>query len=217
MSYLRSIQYLGMRFDELLLIIQAAITGYTSEGCRTPTVLATGQGTGGLVLQNDTDPPYWFEDAKYRFLRMVGTHLDKAGGEQDGDNIPVSAQLKAVSSMDEATDIVVAAITNRLAKQLLMSPDDLDSSKAIGRLGVDSLIAVELRNWMFRELGSDVGMFEILGGDAMSSLAAKIAQTSKFLPKTLGEAGEGKENPEEANAFDVKGAITSSHFPELNS
>jgi len=219
MSYLRSIQYLGMRFDELLLCIQAAITGYTGEGCRTPTVLATGQGTGGLVLQNDTDPPYWFEDAKYRYLRMVGTHLDKAvGGDQEGDSVPPSAQLKAVTSLDEATDIVVAAITNRLAKQLLMSPDDLDSSKAIGRLGVDSLIAVELRNWMFRELGSDVGMFEILSGDAMSSLAAKIARTSKFLPKTLGEAGGDAKarDAAEANAFDVKGSITSSHFPELN-
>ncbi|KAK5055268.1 hypothetical protein LTR84_013018 [Exophiala bonariae] len=215
MAYLRSIQYLGMRLDELLLLIQAAITGYTTEGCHTPTVLAAGLGTGGLVLQNDTDPPFWFDDAKYRHLRILGTHLENAGGDEDGGSIPVSTQLKAVTSIESATDIVLTAITNRLAKQLLMLSDDLDASKSIGRLGVDSLIAVELRNWMFRELGSDVGMFEILGDEPMSNIAAKIAGTSKFLPKSLVEAGEGKDT-EEANTFDVKGPITSSHFPELS-
>src|SRR6202012_6007395 len=161
-AYLGSIQYLGMRFDELLLLIQAAITGYTMEDCRTPTVLAAGQGTGGMVLQQDAELPFWFVDAKFRYLRMVGTHLDNDTGDQDGDSVPASAQLKAASSLEEATEIVVTALTNKLAKQLLMSPDDLDSTKAVGRLGVDSLIAVELRNWTFRELGADVGMFEIL-------------------------------------------------------
>jgi hypothetical protein len=97
--------------------------------------------------------------------------IENAAGDKDGDSIPVSAQLKAASSIEEATEIVVTAITNRLAKQLLMFPDDLDPTKAICRLGVDSLIAVELRNWMFRELGSDVGMFEILGDEPMSHIA----------------------------------------------
>ncbi|KIW56108.1 hypothetical protein PV05_04791 [Exophiala xenobiotica] len=212
MAYLRSIQYLGMRFDELLLLIQAAITGYTMEGHKTPTVLAAGLGTGGLVLQHDVDPPFWFDDAKFRHLRMVGTHSNDAGGDQDGGSVPVSAQLKAATSLNEAGELVTMAITNRLAKQLLMSPDDLDSMKPISRLGVDSLIAVELRNWIFREVGADVGMFEILSEEPMCNLAVKIAGMSKFLPKSLSEGGQddGKDN-----AFEVKGAITSSHFPDL--
>lgn len=216
LAYLRSIQYLGMRFDELLLLIQAAITGYTMEDCRTPTVLAAGLGTGGMVLQHDADLPFWFDDAKFRHLRMVGTHIDNTDSDQDGDSVPASAQLKAASSIDEATDIVVTALTNKLAKQLLMSPGDLDSTKAVSRLGVDSLIAVELRNWTFRELGADVGMFEILSDEPMCSLAVKIAGMSKFLPKSLVENGEGK-NKEDDNAFDTKRPITASQLPELSS
>ncbi|KAK6383872.1 Type I Iterative PKS [Exophiala oligosperma] len=213
MAYLRSIQYLGMRFDELLLLIQAAITGYTMEGYHTPTVLAAGLGTGGLVLQHDVDPPFWFDDAKFRHLRIVGTHSNDSSDDQEGGSVPVSAQLKAATSLNEAGELVTAAITNRLAKQLLMSPDDLDSMKPISRLGVDSLIAVELRNWIFREVGADVGMFEILSEEPMCNLAVKIAGMSKFLPKSLTEGGE-----EEAkdNAFEQKGAITNSHFPDLS-
>lgn len=214
LAYLRSIQYLGMRLDELLLLLQAAITGHTMEDRLTPTVLAAGLGTGGMAMQQDAELPFWFDDAKFRYLRMVGTHLDNDTGDMDGDSVPVSAQLKAASSMDEATDIVVTAFTNKLAKQLLMSPGDLDSTKTVSRLGVDSLIAVELRNWTFRELGADVGMFEILGDEPMCSLAVKIAGMSKFLPKTLVEGGEGQ-GQEEDNAFEVKGHITASCLPNL--
>ncbi|KAL6244509.1 Type I Iterative PKS [Rhinocladiella similis] len=213
MAYLRSIQYLGMRFDELLLLIQAAITGYTMEGHHTPTVLAAGLGTGGLVLQHDVDPPFWFDDAKFRHLRIVGTHSNDLSDDQDGGSVPVSAQLKAATSLNEAGELVTAAITNRLAKQLLMSPDDLDSMKPISRLGVDSLIAVELRNWIFREVGADVGMFEILSEEPMCNLAVKIAGMSKFLPKSLSEGGE---EDAKDNAFEQKGAITNSHFPDLS-
>jgi hypothetical protein len=213
MAYLRSIQYLGMRFDELLLLIQSAITGHTMEA-PTPTVLAAGLGTGGLVLQNDTDPPFWFDDAKYRHLRAVDTHLRDDGHEEGDGSVPPSVQLKAVTSVAEAADVVVAAITHRLARQLLMSPDDLDALKPISRLGVDSLIAVELRNWMFRELGADVGMFEILADEPMCQLAVKIAGMSKFLPKSLVEGAAPGETAD--NAFEVKGAITSSHFPDLS-
>jgi hypothetical protein len=214
LAYLRSIQYLGMRFDELLLLIQAAITGHTMEDRLTPTVLAAGLGTGGMALQQDADLPFWFADAKFRYLKMVGTHLDNDTSDLDGDSVPVSAQLKAVSSIEEANEIVVTALTNKLAKQLLMSPDDLDSTKAVSRLGVDSLIAVELRNWTFRELGADVGMFEILGDEPMCSLAVKIAGMSKFLPKSFGDAGEGK-GEEGDNAFEVKGHITAHSLPGL--
>ena len=165
-------------------------------------------------MQQDAELPFWFVDAKFRYLRMVGTHLDNDTGDQDGDSVPASAQLKAASSLEEATEIVVTALTNKLAKQLLMSPDDLDSTKAVGRLGVDSLIAVELRNWTFRELGADVGMFEILADEPMCSLAVKIAGMSKFLPKEFGEGGGGKAEGDD-NAFEAKDPINSGRLPDL--
>ena len=46
---------------------------------------------------------------------------------------------------------------------------------------VDSLVAVEVRNWLIRELQADISVFDILGTIPISALAVKIVETSKLL------------------------------------
>lgn len=55
---------------------------------------------------------------------------------------------------------------------------DIDVSKPIHNYGVDSLVAIELRNWMGRELQSNVSVFEILASIPLANLAASIALKS---------------------------------------
>ena len=46
---------------------------------------------------------------------------------------------------------------------------------------VDSLVAIEVRNWLIRELQADVSVFDILGTIPISALTVKIVETSKLL------------------------------------
>jgi aryl carrier-like protein len=48
-------------------------------------------------------------------------------------------------------------------------------------IGVDSLVAVELRNWFVRSIGADVAVFEIMGNSTIISLACDVAQKSRFV------------------------------------
>jgi len=50
---------------------------------------------------------------------------------------------------------------------------------------VDSLIAVEIRNWVLKELKSDVSVLDILSALPIHTLALKISTGSKFLPLKL--------------------------------
>jgi hypothetical protein len=50
---------------------------------------------------------------------------------------------------------------------------------------VDSLGAVEIRNWTFRELESDITVFDILAPMPISLLALKIASKSKLISEIL--------------------------------
>jgi hypothetical protein len=50
---------------------------------------------------------------------------------------------------------------------------------------VDSLKAVEVRNWLFREAKADVSVFEILSPTPLNVLSTKIAAKSKFLPAEI--------------------------------
>jgi len=46
---------------------------------------------------------------------------------------------------------------------------------------VDSLKAVEVRNWLFREAKVDISVFEILSPMPLNVLSMKIAAKSKYL------------------------------------
>lgn len=46
---------------------------------------------------------------------------------------------------------------------------------------VDSLVAVEIRNWFFRELKSEVALFDLLAPLALNTLSLKVASKSKLV------------------------------------
>jgi hypothetical protein len=50
---------------------------------------------------------------------------------------------------------------------------------------VDSLIAVEVRNWVMKEIKSDISILDILSPMPISQLARKIAEDSKLLPASF--------------------------------
>ena len=61
---------------------------------------------------------------------------------------------------------------------------DVDTGKPLYAYGVDSLLAVELRNWFGKEIGAEVAIFDIMGGQG--DLIPRFRSTSKdaLLPWT---------------------------------
>lgn len=51
--------------------------------------------------------------------------------------------------------------------------------------GVDSLLAVELRSWIYSEVQADVSVFDLLSNIAITSLARKIVSVSKAVPARI--------------------------------
>lgn len=80
---------------------------------------------------------------------------------------------------------------------------DVDIHAPLSTFGVDSLVAVEIRGWLKRELAADVAVFEILGGASLMSLGMTVAGGRSALVKggrwdddgdgDGGNEGEGKE------------------------
>ena len=91
--------------------------------------------------------------------------------------------------MTEATDAACTTLVRKLAKAMMIEVEDLASSRPA--YGVDSLVAVEVRAWIFKEVKSDVSVFEILSNTPLLSLAAKIA--SRSTPVSLGIRGDAHE------------------------
>lgn len=171
--------FLGIHEKELLRIVEAAISGESLPGTPTPPQILTGLGTGGMIGLAEKEP-WWFKDAKFKQLAQLDTH-SVVQADKD-DEISPSLLLARTTSLEEATGIVQDALIQKLAKSLMFSAEDIEAVKPVSSYGVDSLLAVELRTWVYAEIKAEVSVFDLLANMPISSLAGKIAAASKAVP-----------------------------------
>lgn len=176
--------FIGIREEEFLTILASAIIGYGKGEKPLPSQVITGLGTGGMIKQSGlNEEPFWFTDAKFAHMRLVDTHnLTVDSNDTTGQ---LQNALAEVTSLSFAIDIICDALTAKLAKSMMMPIEDLDASKPANTYGVDSLVAVEIRNWIFREIKADVSVFDILSSIPLATLSGKVALKSKLVPVTV--------------------------------
>ncbi|GAM41965.1 polyketide synthase [Talaromyces pinophilus] len=156
--------------QEVLTTIQAAIAA------QRPAQVFVGLATGDLLKQNDHDDLFWI------------TRLAKGGSSDDEQ---LQTLLGGAKTMAEATDAVCTTLVRKLAKAMMIEVEDLDSSRPAISYRVDSLVTVEVHACIFKEVKSDVSVFEILSNTPWLPLAAKIASRSTLVsPGIRGDAHE---------------------------
>jgi len=72
--------------------------------------------------------------------------------------------------------VVSDALVGKLAKVLARAPDSLDVTQPLHVFGVDSLVAIEIRNWLLQKLRVDLPVFEILGGSSCATISRRVAE-----------------------------------------
>jgi hypothetical protein len=122
-------------------------------------------------------------------LRNEETSESVAIADPSPSKIPDLMNLKSrfldASSPTDAALVVAYALRAKLARSLSTSSTsllnhDIDIYKALLTYGVDSLLAVEVRNWLRREFAADVAAFEIIGGAIYIDIAQSVVSNSKF-------------------------------------
>lgn len=187
LDMLRASGFYGIRHQDFLKLIKHAVTGETLAGERTPAQLALGVGTGGLLLQSQPADPYWSRTALWSHLQLVDAPApaSAAGGQQDGSHgragpVDTKAMLAASTDVATATDIVTSGLMHMLAKAMNMLFEEMDQHKAPYAYGVDSLVAVSVRNWVFTNCGVNVSVFEVLSEHTIEQLAEMIVERGEF-------------------------------------
>ncbi|TLD09599.1 hypothetical protein PspLS_11722 [Pyricularia sp. CBS 133598] len=123
----------------------------------------------------------WIHKPMFSNLRRIGeTDISGAAdghARKDGqaDDIDRLAAIKAAPDLEAATEIVTAGLVQKLAKSLSVSADDMDVGKPAYVVGVDSLIAVEVRYWFMKQLHVEVPVFEILKNRSITELCEHVA------------------------------------------
>lgn len=119
-------------------------------------------------------------------------------------------QFASSASLTAAASVVSRAIIVKLARSLSAIHDDdkaagggdgtaggVDMHRPLQMYGVDSLLAIELRNWIVREFRTEeIAVFETQGAATLETLSRLVVERSRIGHGRWDEEGEGDEaNP----------------------
>ena len=99
----------------------------------------------------------WYRDARFsNLIQTVENLADESGqgvakGTEGGED---------VGAEDGVT--TVERVRRRIAQLLYVGVDALDVCAPLSKYGMDSMIAAEMRNWLFANFGQDVSLFKML-------------------------------------------------------
>ncbi|MEM9089167.1 MAG: type I polyketide synthase [Cyanobacteria bacterium P01_F01_bin.53] len=78
---------------------------------------------------------------------------------------------------ENRTALLVTYLREQIAKTLSMSPAQLDPDQALNYMGLDSLMAIELKNLIKKQLQVEVPTARFMSGLSVNSLAALVSET----------------------------------------
>ena len=89
--------------------------------------------------------------------------------------------------LGEARQIITAAISQQLSKIVALDQDKITQESPLLDFGLDSLLAIELKNWISQEFDAPIQASEILDEPSVTALGVKVASRSSLITKRAKE------------------------------
>jgi aryl carrier-like protein len=156
--------------EEVLALLSVAVRGVCPAQCLT-----------GLKLHLGSDGqwPYYANDARFVTLRAECLAAAEREGQKPKQAVSPGIAFRAAKSDQEAASIAAEGVVHKLSEVLTIAVKDLDVSRNITSYGLDSLTAIELRNWIAKELRANLQILELLSSGTINDLAGLIVQKAR--------------------------------------
>ena len=157
---------------ELLAIIDAAISGHIGKSSSYHSI------TGLQCTGNDTQK-FWSQDPIFSHMRVKKSTRWR-------DVSPATTTFSArqgvteAESSDAAKKVIYGCLAAKFSTVLMIDEENLSPDKALGTYGTDSLVAVELRNWIRREMKATIILMDLLADNTLATLTETVVHESKL-------------------------------------
>jgi acyl carrier protein len=89
--------------------------------------------------------------------------------------------VAAAISKDQVHDLVLGELVAVVSNVPKVEQDDIDIRKSLPALGIDSLVAIEIWNWLRKEFQADLSVFDIVSNDPLSAFVHKVRAKSALV------------------------------------
>jgi acyl carrier protein len=87
--------------------------------------------------------------------------------------------IDTAPSVDDAAAAVQQALVEKISDMFVLEKDEIDAAQPLARYGVDSLVAIELRNWLVPSARIEMSIFDFLGSSSLADLAMNVTKRTK--------------------------------------
>ncbi|KEY71907.1 hypothetical protein S7711_09805 [Stachybotrys chartarum IBT 7711] len=143
--------------------------------------VVTGLQLPSLVLRSGMQVP----DLMYRPLFRAMHQIEKGGGIATTSKAKVQSFapiFEGAETPQIAGEALAEAVKAKLCKILGLAEEDKTIINMMDSFGVDSLIALKVRNWLAKETRADLAMHEIRGDTRLIDTCLMVARKSEFRP-----------------------------------
>lgn len=98
--------------------------------------------------------PHWMQRSTFRLMHQTGLYdftQDGIDTISDEKSVDSAWLFPAVASLFDASQVVADALMAKLRKALAVPSGVIDTVKPLNTYAVNSLLAIELRNWFAKE------------------------------------------------------------------
>ncbi|KAH9204906.1 polyketide synthase, partial [Leptodontidium sp. 2 PMI_412] len=171
----------NIKLEEIFALLDHAISN---------PIPADAAGAQVLVGTKRADPASGTDESAAQRPDPIFSHIWITRSRQDTSKprtseIDISAVLRAAATQKEAVEAVQVAIVGKLSHLLAMPVEEISHHQSVSSYGADSLIMVELRNWVAKQLEAHVQIFELMSALSIHGLAKSVAERSRLVPPVL--------------------------------
>ncbi|KXJ89683.1 hypothetical protein Micbo1qcDRAFT_212101 [Microdochium bolleyi] len=160
------------------MVLEAIVAGRPTQQCgEGPYDIIAGLSRFSL---DNPDCLHWQQDPRFSHLAILDSD-DSTAEEQHPGATAASAsfsdRLATVTEPREMQQLILEEFTKRLQVLLQTKPgSEICEDSRLGELGIDSLLAVDIRGWVVKKFGVDLAVMKILGPSSISKLCSEMAE-----------------------------------------
>ena len=127
----------------------------------------------------------WRDDPRLSCYSGQQQLQDDASQEQAAGSVSVKVQLAAAVDPAECLVILEKCFALALGNLLEIDPEQLDSNMPVASLGIDSLVAIRIREWFLKEMGVDMPVLKVMSDSySMSRMCDDVLVDWRALDKS---------------------------------